>query len=75
MNEHQQKEVKQIWKDDYLKVICSFANAKGGLLEIGRADDGTPVGVSKPAKLLEDIPNKIRDVLGVVGLGGESSDG
>jgi len=35
MNEHQQKEVKQIWKDDYLKVICSFANAKGGLLEIG----------------------------------------
>ena len=66
MSEHHQREFKQIWKDEFLKVVCSFANAEGGILEIGRADNGTPVGVSKPAKLLEDIPNKIRDVLGVV---------
>ncbi len=66
MNEHQQKEAKRIWKDSYLKVVCAFANAEGGVLEIGRADDGTLVGVDKIAKLLEDLPNKIRDVLGVV---------
>ena len=66
MSEHQQQEYKQVWKDDYLKTICAFANAEGGVLEIGRADNGTPVGVERAAKLLEDIPNKIRDVLGVV---------
>jgi len=66
MSEHQQQEYKQIWKDEFLKVICAFANSKGGRLVMGRADDGKAVGVSDARKLLEDIPNKVRDVLGVI---------
>jgi len=33
---------------------------------LGRDDDGNPVGVKDSKKLLEDLPNKIRDVLGIV---------
>lgn len=28
-------EFKQIWKDEYLKTICAFANTDGGALYIG----------------------------------------
>jgi len=40
MTEHQTKEYKQIWKDDYLKWLCGFANAGGGVLVVGRNDAG-----------------------------------
>jgi ATP-dependent DNA helicase RecG len=66
MSEHQQLEYKKIWKDEFLKVICAFANADGGRLVVGCADDGSVVGVSNAQKLLEDIPNKVRDVLGII---------
>ena len=46
--------------------ICGFANAEGGVLVIGRDDQGKVVGVSNARKLLEDLPNKIRDVLGIM---------
>jgi len=66
MTESHTHEYKQIWKDDFLKVLCAFANAEGGTLEIGRKDDGTALGVPNAPKLLEDLPNKIRDILGIV---------
>ncbi|MCQ4289335.1 putative DNA binding domain-containing protein [Pseudomonas stutzeri] len=66
MSEHQQREWKAGWRDEYLKWICGFANAEGGVLEIGRSDDGAPVGVADAARLLEEIPNKVRDVLGIM---------
>ena len=66
MSEHQQREWKAVWRDEYLKWICGFANAEGGVLEIGRSDAGEPVGVADAARLLEDIPNKVRDVLGIM---------
>jgi len=66
MSAHQQLEYKQVWKDEYLKVICAFANADGGRLVIGRADCGEVVGLSNAEKLLEDLPNKVRDVLGIM---------
>ena len=66
MPENQNHEWKAGWRDEYLKWICGFANAQGGVLEIGRDDAGEPVGVANAAKLLEDLPNKIRDVLGIV---------
>jgi len=47
MTEHQTVEYKQIWKDEYLKWICGFANAQGGVLVIGRNDAGEAVGVSQ----------------------------
>lgn len=61
-------EFKQAWKDEYLKVICAFANTEGGgLLIIGKKDNNQTIGIKvKDAKhLLEMLPNKIRDVLGI----------
>jgi hypothetical protein len=58
--------VKASWRDDHLRWICGFANAEGGVLVIGRNDKGEVVGVAAAAKLLEDLPNKIRDLLGML---------
>lgn len=66
MKEGQRVEWKTTWRDEYLRWICGFANADGGLLVLGRGDDGTPVGVDDAKKLLVDLPNKVRDVLGIV---------
>jgi len=67
MAEHQNIEYKSIWKDEYLKWICGFANAAGGKLFIGIEDKtGNILGVSNAKKLLEDIPNKVRDILGIL---------
>ena len=49
-----------------LKWICGFANAAGGKIYIGTDDNGKVVGVADAKKLLEDIPNKVRDVLGIM---------
>ena len=66
MKESQHLEWKETWRDDYLRVICGFTNAEGGTLHIGRNDKGVVVGLPDAAKLLEDIPNKVRDVLGIL---------
>ena len=66
MNESQNVEWKVLWRDEYLKWICGFANAQGGKVYIGKDDEGRAVGVADAAKLLVDLPNKIRDVLGIV---------
>ena len=66
MAESQIIEYKESWHDEYLKWICGFANAQGGTLYIGKKDDGTSCGVTDAKKLLEDIPNKVRDVLGLI---------
>ncbi|WP_304647890.1 helix-turn-helix domain-containing protein, partial [uncultured Dubosiella sp.] len=61
MMETQNIEWKEKWHDKYLEWICGFANAEGGRLVIGRDDAGNVVGVRDVKKLLEDIPNKVRD--------------
>lgn len=66
MKESQNIEFKESWRDEYLKWICGFANAEGGVLIIGKNDKGEAIGVANAVKLLEDLPNKIRDVLGVM---------
>lgn len=66
MEENQNVEWKTKWRDEYLKWICGFANAQGGKIYIGTADDGTIVGVQNSKVLLEDIPNKIQTMLGIV---------
>ncbi|NUN14067.1 MAG: putative DNA binding domain-containing protein [Myxococcales bacterium] len=66
MKEHQNLEWKEAWRDEHLKWICAFANGEGGVLVVGRDDKGRLVGIADAAKLLEDLPNKIRDLLGVV---------
>ena len=59
-------EYKSSWRDEYLKWICGFANAQGGKLYIGKDDKGKIIGVSDAKRLMEDIPNKITNVLGIV---------
>lgn len=66
MPEQQNIEYKQSWHDDYLKWVCGFANAHGGTIYIGKDDDGKTVGVTDYKKLMDDLPNKIRDVLGIM---------
>lgn len=66
MSENQNIEWKESWRDEYLKWICGFANAQGGKIYIGKRDDGTVIGVSNSKKLLEDIPNKIQNKLGIM---------
>ena len=64
--ESQNVEYKLIWKDEYLKWICGFANAVGGKMYIGVDDNGNVVGLDNVKKLSQDIPNKVRDVLGII---------
>jgi len=66
MPETQNIEYKSVWKDEYLKWICGFANAQGGTLYIGKDDNGNVVGVKDAKKLLEELPNKITTILGIV---------
>jgi ATP-dependent DNA helicase RecG len=66
MPEQQNIEYKQSWDDEYLKWVCGFANAQGGTLFIGKDDSGNSMGVSNSKKLMEDIPNKIREHLGII---------
>lgn len=65
MPEQQNIEYKQSWHDDYLKWVCGFANALGGVIFIGKDDDGKIVGVEDYKKLMEDLPNKIRNTMGI----------
>ena len=46
--------------------ICAFANAQGGVLEIGRNDKGDVIGLPNAKKLMDDLPNKIRSTMGIV---------
>lgn len=64
--ESQNVELKSNWRDENLKVICAFANADGGNLIIGIDDKGKAIGVENTKKLLEDVPNKIKDILGII---------
>ena len=66
MSENQNIEWKESWRDEYLKWICGFANAVGGKLYIGMNDKGEVVKLDNVKKLSEDIPNKVRDVLGIM---------
>ena len=66
MPENQNTEWKSKWKDEYLEWICGYANAQGGKIYIGCDDSGNAIGTPNSHKLLEDIPNKIRDALGIV---------
>lgn len=66
MSERQNIEWKQSWHDDYLKWICGFANAIGGIIYIGKNDDGNVVDVVDYKNLMDSIPNKIRNSMGII---------
>ncbi len=66
MKEHQNTEWKASWHEDYLKWIVGFANAQGGRLYLGVDDDGKVIGLKDAEALLETLPNKIRDLTGII---------
>lgn len=68
MPEQQNIEYKQSWHDDYLKWVCGFANAQGGTIFIGKDDQGDLVDVKDFRQLMEEIPNKIRNLMGITGI-------
>jgi ATP-dependent DNA helicase RecG len=65
MSESQNIEYKSSWHDDYLKWVCGFANAQGGRIYIGMNDAATVVGVEDQKTLMEEIPNKIKNNMGI----------
>jgi ATP-dependent DNA helicase RecG len=65
MSESQNIEYKSSWHDDYLKWVCGFANAQGGKIYIGMNDAATVVGVEDQKTLMEEIPNKIKNLMGI----------
>ena len=66
MIENQDVEFKQIWKDEYLKWICGMANSNGGIIYIGKDDEGKTVGLDNAIKLVKEIPNKTKDTMGIL---------
>ncbi|KHD07259.1 transcriptional regulator [Candidatus Thiomargarita nelsonii] len=66
MPEKQDLEWKTSWRDEYLKWICGFANAKGGIIYLGKDDNGNIVGLDDYKRLMDDIPNKIQNHLGIL---------
>ena len=66
LDENQNIEYKECWHDEYLKWICGFDNASGGTIYIGINDRKRVVGIEDSHRLMEDIPNKIRDLMGIL---------
>lgn len=66
MLEKQNIEWKESWRSEYFEYISAFANAEGGKIYIGINDKGIVVGVSDYEKLLVNLPNQIRDFVGVL---------
>jgi len=64
--EDQNIEWKSSWRDEWLEWICGYANARGGTLYIGKDDTGKVTGIKNSKKLMEDIPSKIRNYLGIL---------
>ena len=64
--ESQTVEYKQNWRNDCLKAVSAFANSDGGVLIIGLDDRGKPSGLKNVKRLLEDVPNTIRNKLGII---------
>ena len=65
-DESQNVEYKRSWSDEYLKWVCGFANAQGGRIYIGVDDDKTVFGLRNAHQQMEEIPNKIVTLLGIV---------
>jgi len=66
MPEKQNIEWKQSWRDEYLQWVSGFANTNGGTLSIGKNNNGDVIGVANYKKLMDELPNKIRDTTGIL---------
>jgi ATP-dependent DNA helicase RecG len=65
MSESQTIEYKSSWHEEYLDWICGFTNAQGGKIYIGKDNNGNVTGITDYKDLMEKIPNKIKNQLGI----------
>jgi ATP-dependent DNA helicase RecG len=65
MPEQQNIEYKSSCHDDYLKWICGFANTQGGQIYTGKDDGGRVIGAEDYQRLMDEIPNKIKNSMGI----------
>ncbi len=76
LEESEHIEFKEVWRDEYIKTLSAFANTKGGVLYVGVRDDGSIAGIDNNKKLLENIPNKVIQLLGItIGVDSEVMEG
>ncbi|MDO5862170.1 MAG: ATP-binding protein [Thermoplasmata archaeon] len=61
--ENSEEEWKATWSRDWLKTISAFYNTSGGRLVIGRADDGSYVGVDNPKDTLKVVSDTVSNLL------------
>ena len=66
LKECQNTEYKSSWNDEYLKLICGFANAEGGKIYFGVDRCHRVLGLEDAEQLMEDISNKISTTMGIV---------
>jgi ATP-dependent DNA helicase RecG len=64
--EDQNIEWKSSWRDEWLEWVCGYANARGGTLYIGKDNSGKAIEINNSKKMMEDIPSKIRNYLGIL---------
>ena len=63
LNESQNIEYKESWRDEYLKWICGFANAQGGRIYIGVNDKKQVIGLPDAKKLWRTFPTRLSTIL------------
>jgi len=63
--EDQVTEWKVQWENGHLKTIAGFVNSDGGTMVIGMSDNGETVGVGNPQKLMKEVPDLIKNKLGI----------
>ncbi len=61
--ENYSQEWKELWKSEYVHTIAAFYNTAGGVMIVGRRDDGSIVGLSNPEKTLKSISDTISNKL------------
>lgn len=61
--ENYSQEWKELWKSEYVHTIAAFYNTAGGIMTVGRRDDGSIVGVKSPEKTLKSISDTISNKL------------
>ena len=61
--ENYSQEWKELWKSEYVHTIAAFYNTAGGVMTVGRRDDGSIVGVNSPEKTLKSISDTISNKL------------
>lgn len=62
--ETQQTEYKALWKDEYLKWICGFANAQGGILSVVGENHESDTNVTD--NVVDKLSERQKDIIKIL---------